>query len=158
MCMHFNGMRRVEEHESRFTFPRYYYSLSTRSNHLNMTFAITPLKINLISLPPYLHNGPYHPPQLGFSLEMSLWVDKVSCSSSGRGRRADIQYRPRTLDDLHYHDGLSSRLKSLVSFECQVFPIANGKAASGDFPHILFYGPSGAGKKVSCRARVLLKS
>ncbi|OXB38907.1 hypothetical protein LQV05_003971 [Cryptococcus neoformans] len=59
---------------------------------------------------------------------MSLWVDK---------------YRPRTLDDLHYHDGLSSRLKSL--------------AASGDFPHILFYGPSGAGKKtrIMCTLREL---
>ncbi|ODN83264.1 hypothetical protein L202_01436 [Cryptococcus amylolentus CBS 6039] len=54
---------------------------------------------------------------------MSLWVDK---------------YRPRSLDDLHYHDGLSSRLKSL--------------ATSGDFPHILFYGPSGAGKKTRIMA------
>ncbi|PVF93607.1 P-loop containing nucleoside triphosphate hydrolase protein [Serendipita vermifera] len=49
---------------------------------------------------------------------MSLWVDK---------------YRPRTLSDLHYHHELSTRLKAL--------------AASGDFPHMLFYGPSGAGKK-----------
>ncbi|KIL67702.1 hypothetical protein M378DRAFT_159549 [Amanita muscaria Koide BX008] len=57
-----------------------------------------------------------------------LWVD---------------QYRPRTLDDLHYHKGLSARLKSLAS--------------SGDFPHMLFYGPSGAGKKtrISCTLRQL---
>ncbi|KAL7424117.1 Replication factor C (RF-C) subunit [Cryptotrichosporon argae] len=54
---------------------------------------------------------------------MSLWVDK---------------YRPRTLDGLHYHPQLASRLKSL--------------AASGDFPHILFYGPSGAGKKTRIMA------
>ncbi|KAI5116659.1 hypothetical protein M0805_004920 [Coniferiporia weirii] len=59
---------------------------------------------------------------------MTLWVDK---------------YRPRTLDDLHYHDGLSARLRSL--------------AASGDFPHMLFYGPSGAGKKtrIACTLRQL---
>ncbi|KAF8071780.1 P-loop containing nucleoside triphosphate hydrolase protein [Lyophyllum atratum] len=59
---------------------------------------------------------------------MSLWVD---------------QFRPRTLDNLHYHEGLSARLKSL--------------AASGDFPHMLFYGPSGAGKKtrVTCTLREL---
>ncbi|KAF7362416.1 AAA domain-containing protein [Mycena venus] len=59
---------------------------------------------------------------------MSLWVDK---------------FRPRALDDLHYHEGLSARLKSL--------------AASGDFPHMLFYGPSGAGKKtrITCTLRQL---
>ncbi|KAK0223415.1 P-loop containing nucleoside triphosphate hydrolase protein [Armillaria fumosa] len=59
---------------------------------------------------------------------MSLWVD---------------QYRPRALDDLHYHQRLSSRLKAL--------------AASGDFPHMLFYGPSGAGKKtrITCTLRQL---
>ncbi|GLB40259.1 putative P-loop containing nucleoside triphosphate hydrolase protein [Lyophyllum shimeji] len=59
---------------------------------------------------------------------MSLWVD---------------QFRPRTLDSLHYHHGLSARLKSLAS--------------SGDFPHILFYGPSGAGKKtrITCTLREL---
>ncbi|TFK49619.1 P-loop containing nucleoside triphosphate hydrolase protein [Heliocybe sulcata] len=59
---------------------------------------------------------------------MSLWVDK---------------YRPRTLDDLHYHHDLTARLKSL--------------AASGDFPHMLFYGPSGAGKKtrITCTLRQL---
>ncbi|TCD65690.1 Replication factor C (RF-C) subunit [Steccherinum ochraceum] len=59
---------------------------------------------------------------------MSLWVDA---------------YRPRTLDDLHYHESLSTRLRSL--------------AASGDFPHMLFYGPSGAGKKtrIACTLREL---
>lgn len=51
-------------------------------------------------------------------VDMSLWVDK---------------YRPRTLSTLHYHDDLSERLKSLAN--------------TGDFPHILVYGPSGAGKK-----------
>jgi len=59
---------------------------------------------------------------------MTLWVDK---------------YRPKTLDDLHYHRSLSERLKSL--------------AATGDFPHMLFYGPSGAGKKtrITCTLRQL---
>ncbi|KAL1954055.1 hypothetical protein VTO42DRAFT_1789 [Malbranchea cinnamomea] len=41
--------------------------------------------------------------------------------------------RPRTLEALTYHHDLSARLKSL--------------AQSGDFPHLLVYGPSGAGKK-----------
>ncbi|PWY71656.1 hypothetical protein BO70DRAFT_389521 [Aspergillus heteromorphus CBS 117.55] len=41
--------------------------------------------------------------------------------------------RPRSLDTLTYHPELSARLKSL--------------AQSGDFPHLLMYGPSGAGKK-----------
>ncbi|KIP11197.1 hypothetical protein PHLGIDRAFT_21849 [Phlebiopsis gigantea 11061_1 CR5-6] len=59
---------------------------------------------------------------------MSLWVD---C------------YRPKSLDELHYHEGLSARLRAL--------------AGSGDFPHMLFYGPSGAGKKtrVACTLREL---
>ncbi|QRV75542.1 DNA replication factor C subunit Rfc5 [Ceratobasidium sp. AG-Ba] len=59
---------------------------------------------------------------------MSLWVDK---------------HRPRTLGDLDYHQALSTRLKSL--------------AGSGDFPHMLFYGPSGAGKKtrIGCVLREL---
>jgi replication factor C subunit 3/5 len=49
---------------------------------------------------------------------MSLWVDK---------------YRPKQLDKLHYHQHLSASLQSLAS--------------SPDFPHLLLYGPSGAGKK-----------
>ncbi|KAI0833309.1 P-loop containing nucleoside triphosphate hydrolase protein [Trametes gibbosa] len=57
---------------------------------------------------------------------MSLWVDK---------------HRPRSLDGLHYHHGLSARLKAL--------------AASGDFPHMLFYGPSGAGKKTRIAGTLL---
>ncbi|KAI1006790.1 Replication factor C subunit 5 [Podosphaera aphanis] len=43
------------------------------------------------------------------------------------------KHRPRSLDQLTYHADLSSRLKAL--------------AQSGDFPHLLVYGPSGAGKK-----------
>ncbi|KAJ3300234.1 Subunit of heteropentameric Replication factor C (RF-C) [Borealophlyctis nickersoniae] len=50
--------------------------------------------------------------------KMSLWVDK---------------HRPKSLDKLDYHKGLTLQLKRL--------------AASGDFPHLLVYGPSGAGKK-----------
>ncbi|ORY43249.1 P-loop containing nucleoside triphosphate hydrolase protein [Leucosporidium creatinivorum] len=48
---------------------------------------------------------------------MSLLVDK---------------WRPKTLDELAYHEDLSERLRAL---------------AQTDFPHTLFYGPSGAGKK-----------
>eukprot|EP00775_Hariotina_reticulata_P010486 gene10486-10645_t len=47
-----------------------------------------------------------------------LWVDK---------------YRPHTLDKLVLHQDIAANLKKLV--------------ASGDFPHCLFYGPPGAGKK-----------
>ncbi|KAJ1630254.1 replication factor C subunit 3 [Pavlovales sp. CCMP2436] len=47
-----------------------------------------------------------------------LWVDK---------------YRPRSMDALDYHVELSQSLKAMVN--------------RSDFPHILFYGPSGAGKK-----------
>jgi DNA polymerase III delta prime subunit len=38
--------------------------------------------------------------------------------------------------------------------------VRNIQAASGDFPHMLFYGPSGAGKKtrISCTLRQLFGS
>ncbi|KAJ1985616.1 Replication factor C (RF-C) subunit [Dimargaris cristalligena] len=49
---------------------------------------------------------------------MSLWVDK---------------YRPSSLDKLSYHQDLSTNLKRLAN--------------TGDLPHLLVYGPSGAGKK-----------
>ncbi|KAI3402423.2 RFC5 [Candida oxycetoniae] len=49
---------------------------------------------------------------------MSLWVDK---------------YRPRTLAQLSYHENITQNLKAL--------------SKSGDFPHLLVYGPSGSGKK-----------
>ncbi|KAK6504752.1 Replication factor C (RF-C) subunit [Arthrobotrys musiformis] len=42
------------------------------------------------------------------------------------------KHRPKTLDSLTYHSELSDRLKAL---------------ANGDFPHLLVYGPPGAGKK-----------
>ncbi|KAM0694384.1 hypothetical protein Q7P36_004739 [Cladosporium allicinum] len=48
------------------------------------------------------------------------------------------KHRPRSLDALSYHPELSDRLKAL--------------AASGDFPHLLIYGPSGAGKKTRISA------
>ncbi|KAJ1917238.1 Replication factor C (RF-C) subunit [Mycoemilia scoparia] len=54
---------------------------------------------------------------------MSLWVDK---------------YRPTSLDQMTYHKDISSHLKNLSN--------------SGDLPHLLFYGPSGAGKKTRITA------
>ncbi|KAJ3183988.1 Subunit of heteropentameric Replication factor C (RF-C) [Gaertneriomyces sp. JEL0708] len=47
-----------------------------------------------------------------------LWVDK---------------HRPKTLDGLDYHPALTTQLQRLAN--------------SGDIPHLLVYGPSGAGKK-----------
>ncbi|KAL4200325.1 hypothetical protein AMTRI_Chr03g55840 [Amborella trichopoda] len=47
-----------------------------------------------------------------------LWVDK---------------YRPKTLDQIAVHDDIAENLKKLVS--------------EHDCPHLLFYGPSGSGKK-----------
>ncbi|GJJ73218.1 replication factor C subunit 3/5 [Entomortierella parvispora] len=49
---------------------------------------------------------------------MALWVDK---------------HRPNNLDKLDYHADLSAHLKKLC--------------ASGDFPHMLVFGPPGSGKK-----------
>lgn len=49
---------------------------------------------------------------------MALWVDK---------------YRPRVLEDLDYHKQQAEQLKNL--------------AEQSDFPHLMFFGPSGAGKK-----------
>lgn len=48
------------------------------------------------------------------------------------------KHRPRTLETLTYHTTLSTRLHAL--------------ATSGDFPHLLIYGPSGAGKKTRISA------
>ncbi|XP_076053927.1 replication factor C subunit RfC38 [Oratosquilla oratoria] len=59
---------------------------------------------------------------------MSLWVDK---------------YRPKELNKLDYHEEQAKHLKKLVE--------------GGDFPHLLVYGPSGAGKKtrIMCLLREL---
>lgn len=57
---------------------------------------------------------------------MSLWVDK---------------HRPKSLDHVDYHEDISERFSAL--------------AATGDLPHLLVYGPSGAGKKT--RVMGLLK-
>ena len=55
-----------------------------------------------------------------------LWVDK---------------HRPKDLGKLDYHDELTKQLSTI--------------ALSGNMPHMLFYGPSGAGKKT--RIMALLK-
>ena len=54
---------------------------------------------------------------------MVLWVDK---------------YRPASLAKLDLHPNINARLQSLVD--------------SPDFPHLLFYGPSGGGKKTRIHA------
>ena len=54
---------------------------------------------------------------------MVFWLDK---------------YRPKTLDQLDIHTEVNQHLSSL--------------AASKDIPHLLFVGPSGAGKKTRIRA------
>ncbi|XP_042313372.1 replication factor C subunit 3 [Sceloporus undulatus] len=62
---------------------------------------------------------------------MSLWVDK---------------YRPSSLSKLDFHREQAAQLRNLV--QC------------GDFPHLLVYGPSGAGKKtrIMCLLRELYGS
>jgi len=59
---------------------------------------------------------------------MSLWVDK---------------YRPTALSKIDFHTDQAARLKAL--------------ATTGDVPHLMFYGPSGAGKKtrIMCLLREL---
>ncbi|CAJ0757507.1 13099_t:CDS:10 [Entrophospora sp. SA101] len=53
------------------------------------------------------------------------------------------KYKPDTFQNLNYHEDISKRLKTLAS--------------SDDFPHLLVYGPSGAGKKtrIACTLREL---
>lgn len=59
---------------------------------------------------------------------MSLWVDK---------------HRPRDLAKLDFHKGQAQQLKNL--------------AIHGDFPHLMFFGPNGSGKKtrIMCLLREL---
>ncbi|KAI9500687.1 Replication factor C (RF-C) subunit [Coemansia spiralis] len=54
---------------------------------------------------------------------MALWVEK---------------HRPAALDKLSFHSGLTEHLKQLAS--------------SGDLPHLLVYGPTGAGKRTRIAA------
>jgi replication factor C subunit 3/5 len=70
------------------------------------------------------------------------------------------KHRPRSLDQLTYHKDLSERLRSLVScpsINPQSQNLTSQQAESGDFPHLLVYGPSGAGKKtrIICTLKTL---
>lgn len=83
-----------------------------------------------------------------------LWVDK---------------HRPLTLEKLDYHASLSTRLGKVVQFtaaapthallppplhtDSHAAPARDKhQAAAGELPHMLFYGPSGAGKKTRIMA------
>jgi replication factor C subunit 3/5 len=85
---------------------------------------------------------------------MSLWVDK---------------HRPRELTKLDYHKTQAEQLKNLCQQGKQILAfwllhIALSslipRLFSGDFPHLMFYGPSGAGKKtrIMCLLRELYGS
>eukprot|EP01096_Ripella_sp_DP13-Kostka_P014184 TRINITY_DN6322_c0_g1_i1.p1 TRINITY_DN6322_c0_g1~~TRINITY_DN6322_c0_g1_i1.p1 ORF type:complete len:425 (-),score=133.66 TRINITY_DN6322_c0_g1_i1:65-1303(-) len=52
------------------------------------------------------------------------------------------KYRPTTLEKLEIHQRINNRLKKMVE--------------GGDMPHMLFYGPNGAGKKKGRRKMALL--
>jgi replication factor C subunit 3/5 len=52
-----------------------------------------------------------------------LWMDK---------------YQPKRIEELEYNHNVTDILKSI--------------AAKEDFPHLIFYGPEGAGKKTRIRA------
>jgi replication factor C subunit 3/5 len=64
------------------------------------------------------------------------------------------KHRPRSLETLTYHHDLSDRLRSLVSSSQSddEVGLTPSQAQSGDFPHLLIYGPSGAGKKTRITA------
>lgn len=87
-----------------------------------------------------------------------LWVDR---------------YRPKTLATLDYHEDLTARLQALVSPGCMCVCDSNRRsrvgqanppptpaakqnkqtqAQDGEIPHLLFYGPPGAGKKTRIMA------
>ena len=74
---------------------------------------------------------------------MSLWVDK---------------YRPHGLDKLDHQKHLTLQLKKLVCTFRPLHVVVEQKlscafqAGSDDFPHLLVYGPSGAGKKTRIMA------
>ena len=57
--------------------------------------------------------------------------------------------RPKTLVSMDYHKNISENLIKMV---CEWSCCFHLQAASGDIPHILFYGPSGAGKKTRIMA------
>ena len=78
---------------------------------------------------PFFHNCPFsytEQVRLGLLFEMPLWVDK---------------FRPNSLSQLDFHTEQADQLSNL--------------ARSTEFPHMLVYGPSGAGKKT--RVMALLK-
>ena len=82
-----------------------------------------------------------------------LWVDK---------------YRPKTLDQVMVHTDIAHNLKKLVCYTLSNQPFLSHSFFSFDFdflcglskvteqdsPHLLFYGPSGSGKKTLIRARL----
>jgi replication factor C subunit 3/5 len=81
---------------------------------------------------------------------MSLWCDK---------------HRPKSLNNLDYHKEQAEQLKKLVFSKIHRFFFlfeailkSNAfKIHSDDFPHLLVYGPNGAGKKtrIMCILREL---
>jgi replication factor C subunit 3/5 len=109
-------------------------NLTIRIDHHSTRQNASPTLLPILPFEDISHKLVSHPTSIKIAT-MALLVDKL---------------RPRSLESLTYHHDLSKRLASLVRKFAELLDKAFAnilQASSADFPHLLVYGPSGAGKK-----------